>query len=294
MPKLLSLLSAAAVATLSISAAHAGATLDRIKANKSISLGFRDASIPFSYLGAEQKPVGLSLDLCADIVKRLETDLGEKLAVNLVPVNGSNRIPLIQNGTVDIECGGTSSSAKRLEQVSFSVATFAGQSSWLVTTSSGIKSAADLKGKTIVVTQGSNAFGIAQGISQKENLGLKIVQAKDHAESFLMLTTGRAAAFLEDDIYLAALKAQSAKPETLALLPDQYDKVYYGLMVSKDDPEFKKTVDDVLSKLMASGEFTKLYDKWFLSPIPPKNVNLSFPMSDALKQRVAHPSDAVE
>lgn len=295
MPKLIALLSVTAVAALSIaSTAHAGSTLDRIKANKTISIGYRDASIPFSYLGANHQPIGFSMDMCADLVKRLETDLGQKLTVSLVAVNSSNRIPLIQNGTIDIECGGTSSSIKRLEQVSFSVATFAGQSSWLTMSASGLKSAADLKGKTVVVTQGSNAVGIAQGISQKDGLGLNLIQAKDHAESFLMLTSGRAAAFMEDDILLAGLKAQYDKPQELAFLPDQYTKVYYGLMFSKDDPQFKAVVDDVLSKLMASDDFTKLYDKWFMAPIPPNDMNLNFPMSAALKDRVAHPSDAVE
>jgi len=275
-------------------AAHAGPTLDRIKSNKAISIGYREASIPFSYLGTDQKPVGFSLDLCADIVERLETDLGTKLAVNLVPVNSSNRIPLIQNGTVDIECGGTSSSKKRLEQVMFSVSTFASQSAWLALSASGLKSPADLKGKVVVVTQGSNAVGVAQEISRNEKLNLNIAQAKDHAESFLMLTSGRAAAFLEDDILLAGLKAQYAKPESLAFVPSQYPKVYYGLMFSKDDPEFKKAVDGVLSGMMASGKFAKVYDKWFMSPIPPKNINLNFPMSDALKERVERPSDVVD
>lgn len=292
MSKLFSLFSAVATAAVFVSGADAGTTIDRIKENKAVSIGYREASIPFSYLDDEQKPVGFSLDLCFSLVKRLETDLGLKLAVNLVPVNSSSRIPLIQNGTIDIECGSTSSSKKRLEQVMFSVSTFAGQSSWLTMASSGLKSAADLKGKTVVVTQGSNAVGIALGISQKGGLGLNILQGKDHAESLLILTTGRAAAFMEDDILLAGLKAQSVKP--LVFLPDQYDKVYYGLMFSKDDADFRKTVNDVLSKLMASGDFTKLYDKWFISPIPPKNINLDFPMNNALKERVAKPSDVVD
>lgn len=292
--KLTAFLSAAAMMVLSLSAAQAGQTLDRIKSSKSISLGYREASIPFSYLGADQKPIGFSLDLCESLVKRLENDLGEKITVNLVPVNSSNRIPLIQNGTIDIECGGTSSSKKRLEQVMFSVSTFASQPAWLAMAASGLKSAADMKGKTVVVTQGSNAVGIAQSISQKEGLGLNIVQAKDHAESFLMLTSGRAAAFMEDDILLAGLKAQSRDPETLVFLSDQYPKTYYGLMFSKDDPEFKKTVDEVLAGLMVSGDFTKTYDKWFVSPIPPKDMNLNFPMNEALKERVAAPSDVVD
>ncbi|WP_137387688.1 amino acid ABC transporter substrate-binding protein [Rhodoligotrophos defluvii] len=287
---------AAATGVLSLaSLAHADSpTLDRIKANKSISLGYREASIPFSYLGADQKPIGFSLDLCAKIIERLQADLGVgKLNVNLVAVNSSNRIPLIQNGTVDIECGGTANNKTRQEQVSFSVATFVSQPRWLVQTSSGIRSAADLKGKIVVVTQGSNAVGFAQAISSQGNLGLKIVQAKDHAESFLMLNTGRAEAFLEDDILLAGLRAASPRKDTLAFLPDQYDRIYYGLMFTKGDTGFKTIVDDVLSKMMASGEFTALYNKWFTSPIPPRNEDLDFPMSDALKERVANPSDAV-
>ncbi|WP_439710293.1 amino acid ABC transporter substrate-binding protein [Agrobacterium leguminum] len=293
--KLLTLLSATAMTVISVSAAEAGPTLDNIKSNKAITIGYREASIPFSYLGSDQKPIGFSMDLCAHLVDRLKTDLAiPDLQVNLTPVNSSNRIPLIQNGTIDIECGGTSSSKKRLEQVSFSVSTFASQPSWLALASSGLNTPEDLKGKTVVVTQGSNAVGIAQGISQKDGLGLNIAQGKDHAESFLLLTSGRAAAFMEDDILLAGLKAQSAKPDDLAFLKSGYAITWYGLMFSKDDPEFKKTVDDVLSKLMASGEFTKIYDKWFTTAIPPKNINLNFPMSEALKERVAHPSDVVD
>lgn len=287
--------SAVAMTILFVSAAHAGPTLDSIRSNKAISIGYREASIPFSYLGADQKPVGFSIDLCTHIVDSLKTDLGiPDLQVKLVPVNSSNRIPLIQNGVIDIECGGTSSSKRRLEQVSFSVSTFASQPSWLSVAASGLNTPEDLKGRTVVVTQGSNAVGIAQGISQKDGLGLNVAQGKDHAESFLLLTSGRASAFMEDDILLAGLKAQYARPDDLAFLKSDYPITWYGLMFSKDDPEFKKAVDDVLSKLMASGEFTKIYDKWFTSPIPPRNMNLNFPMSEALKERVARPSDVVD
>ncbi|MFA6265272.1 MAG: amino acid ABC transporter substrate-binding protein [Pseudolabrys sp.] len=295
MLKLCTILSVTTIAVLSANAAVAGPTLDSIKSKKTISIGYRESSIPFSYLGADQKPIGFSLDLCSHLVARLKADLGTpNLEVKMVPVNSSNRIPLIQNGTIDIECGGTSSSKKRLEQVMFSVSTFASQPSWLAMAASGLKTPEDLKGKTIVVTQGSNAVSIAQDISRKSGLGFNIIQGKDHAESFLLLTSGRAAAFMEDDILLAGLKALHNKPEELAFLKSNYDITYYGLMFSKDDPEFKKSVDDVLSKLMASGEFTKIYDKWFTSAISPKDMNLHFPMSSALKERVAHPSDVVE
>jgi glutamate/aspartate transport system substrate-binding protein len=277
------------------SAAADSSTLTKIKSSGVITIGYREASIPFSYLGADQKPVGFSLDLCAAIVDRIKTDLAlPNLTVKYTPVNSSNRIPLIQNGTVDIECGGTANDKKRQEQVSFSVATFVSQPRWLVKADSGLKSAADLKGKTIVVTQGSNAVGFAQAINAKEQLGLNIVQAKDHAESFLMLNTGRAAAFMEDDILLAGLKAAASNPNALAFLPEGYAKIYYGLMFTKGDAGFKALVDDVLSKQMASGQFEKTYAKWFTGAIPPKSENLAFPLTDALKERIAHPSDAVD
>jgi glutamate/aspartate transport system substrate-binding protein len=277
------------------SAAGDSPTLSKIKSSGSITIGYREASIPFSYLGDNQKPVGFSLDLCAAIVDRIKEELKlPNLTVNYTPVNSSNRIPLIRSGTVDIECGGTANDRKRQEQVSFSVATFVSQPRWLVKADSGLKSAADLKGKTVVVTQGSNAVGFAQAVSAREQLGLNIVQAKDHAESFLMLNTGRASAFMEDDILLAGLKATSPNPNALAFLPDGYAKIYYGLMFTKGDAGFKALVDDVLSRQMASGQFEKTYAKWFNSPIPPKGENLAFPLTAALKERIAHPSDAVD
>jgi glutamate/aspartate transport system substrate-binding protein len=270
-------------------------TLARIKSSGAITIGYREASIPFSYLGADQKPVGFSLDLCAAIVDQIKADLKlPSLSVNYTPVNSSNRIPLIQNGTVDIECGGTANDRKRQEQVSFSVATFVSQPRWLVKADGGLKSAADLKGKTIVVTQGSNAVGFAQAVNGKEQLGLNIVQAKDHAESFLMLNTGRAAAFMEDDILLAGLKAAVPNPKALAFLPEGYARIFYGLMFTKGDTAFKALVDGVLSRQMATGLFEKTYAKWFTGPIPPKGENLAFPLTDALKERIAHPSDAVD
>lgn len=295
MANIFSLLSATAITVFAISTAQAGPTLDNIKSKRVITIGYREASIPFSYLGADQKPVGFSLDLCAHVVDRLKSDLGTPdLQIKLTPVNSSNRIPLIQNGTIDIECGGTASSKQRLEQVSFSVSTFASQTAWLAKAASRFKTPKDLKGKTVVVTQGSDALGIAKGISQDEDLNLTIAQAKDHAESLLLLTTGRAAAWVEADILLAGMKADYSNPAGLVFLKANYGTIYYyGLMFSKDDPDFKKIVDNVLSKLMASGEFTKIYDKWFMTAIPPKNINLNFPMTDALKERVAHPSDVV-
>lgn len=289
------LIGLAAVGTLAgPSIAADSPTLAKIKSSGAITIGHREASIPFSYLGPDQKPIGFSLDLCAGIVERIKAELSlPNLAVNYTPVNSSNRIPLIQSGTVDIECGGTANDRKRQEQVSFSVATFVSQPRWLVKADS-LKSASDLKGKTVVVTQGSNAVGFAQGVNAKEQLGMNIVQAKDHAESFLMLNTGRASAFMEDDILLAGLKAAAPNPNALTFLPEGYSRIFYGLMFTKGDTGFKALVDDVLAKQMASGQFEKTYAKWFNGPIPPRGENLAFPLSDTLKDRIAHPSDAVD
>lgn len=274
------------------SAQAASPTLDKIKETKQITLGYRESSVPFSYLDASQKPVGFSLDLCSDIVAHIKQQLSlPTLTVNYVAVNSSNRIPLVKNGTVDIECGGTANSLQRQKEVAFSVATFVSQPKWLVRSDSGINNVSGLKGQVVVVTQGSNAVGFAKAANEKDKLDLKIVQAKDHAESMLMLDTKRAAGFLEDDILLAAKKAEARDPNGFKFLPEGYEVLYYGLMLPKGDTEFKALVDKVLSDSMASGAFEKTYHKWFESPIPPHNVNLRFPIGEALRARIKSPSD---
>jgi glutamate/aspartate transport system substrate-binding protein len=270
------------------------ATLSKIKETGSITIGYRESSIPFSYLDHDQRPVGFSLDLCAPIVDRIKSELKLiDLSVKYIPVSSSSRIPLIQNGTVDMECGATSSSLARQKQVNFTVATFVSQPRWLTKSDSAIANVAGLKGKVVVVTQGSNAAPIAHTIDTKESLGLTILQAKDHAESFLMLSTGRAAAFLEDDILLAGLKANASDPGSFKFLPEAFGDYYYGLLLPKGDDEFKALADKVLEEMMSSGEFTKIYEKWFVRAIPPHNLNLEFPIGNLLKERIAHPSDKV-
>lgn len=270
----------------------ASPTLDKIKETKQITLGYRESSVPFSFLDGANKPVGFSMDLCAAIVNRVKQQLAlPSLDVKYVAVNSSNRIPLVKNGTVDIECGGTANNAQRQKEVAFSVATFVSQPKWLVRADSNINNVAALKGQTVVVTQGSNAVAFAKAASEQQKLDLKIVQAKDHGESMLMLDTKRAAGFLEDDILLAAKKAEAKDPKGFKFLPESYEIIYYGLMLPKDDPEFKAVVDKTLSDAMASGAFEQTYKKWFESPIPPHNTNLQFPVSDPLRARIKSPSD---
>lgn len=272
-----------------------GDTLKKIKETGTITLGYRESSIPFSYLDGQQKPVGMSMDLCDSIVAKVKQQLNlPKLEVKAVAVNSSNRIPLVVNGTVDIECGGTANNAARQKQVAFSVATFVSQPMWLVRADASVQQTAQLKGKTIVVTQGSNAVGFARKVNDDQKLELTVIQAKDHGESMLTLDSGRAVAWMEDDILLAGEKANARNPAAFTLVPTNLDNIYYGLMFRKDDPEFKALVDGVLGSLMKSGDFDKLYRKWYESPIPPRNMNLSFPMSDKLKERVKAPSDKID
>ena len=284
-----------ALAMLDVSAAEAASqTLEKIKEVGKIAFGYRQASIPFAYLGDDQKPTGLSLDLCSAVADRIRSELRRpELQTEYVPVDASNRIPLLQNGTIDVECGSTTNTAERQKQVSFSVATYVASPRWLVSAASPITDLNGLEGQAIVITQGSLNVVTAGKILAEQKLNARIVQAKDHAESILMLRTGRAVAWFEDDILVAGLVANSSDPKTFRMLPEIYAPTYYGLMTRREDPEFKALVDSVIREKMVSGEFNKLYAKWFEQPIPPRGQNLQLPMSDAMKARVASPSDAL-
>jgi len=282
-------------AMLDIRAAEAASqTLEKIREVGKIAFGYRQASIPFAYLGDDQKPTGLSLDLCSAVADRIRSELRRpELQTEYVPVDASNRIPLLQNGTIDVECGSTTNTAERQKQVSFSVATYVASPRWLVSAASPVTDLNGLEGQAIVITQGSLNVVTAGKIIAEQKLNARIVHAKDHAESILILKTGRAAAWFEDDILVAGLVANSSDPKTFRMLPATYAPTYYGLMTRREDPEFKALVDSVIREKMASGEFNKLYSKWFEQPIPPKGQNLQLPMSEAMKARVASPSDAL-
>ena len=272
----------------------ASQTLEKIGELGKVTFGYRETSIPFAYLGADHKPTGLSLDLCAAVADRLRSELHRPgLEIEYVPVNASNRIPLLQNGTIDIECGSTTNTADRQKQVSFSVATYVASPRWLVSAASPVVGTNGLDGQTIVVTQGSLNLTVARKIIDEQKLKVTIIQAKDHAESLFVLGTGRATAWFEDDILIAGLVANSPDPKLFRMLPATYEPSYYGLMTRREDPEFKALVDSVIKEKMGSGEFNKLYSKWFEAPIPPRGQNLLLPMSDAMKARVASPSDAL-
>jgi glutamate/aspartate transport system substrate-binding protein len=267
-------------------------TLQKIKDAGTITIGHRDSSVPFSYLDNDQKPIGFSLELCDLVVAKIKAKLGQGgLKVAYQAVNSSNRIPLVKNGTVDIECGSTANTIARQQEVAYSVIFYAPQFKWIALTSSNLKTTDDLKGKAVVVTQGTNTAQFVAKLNAEKSLGLKILQGKDHAESFLLVDTGRASAFMEDDILLAGLKANAASPDNFVFLTDAFPSDPYGVMMSKGDGEFKKLVDDALIEAMKSGLYDKLYTKWFETSIPPKNINLKFPQSEKLRELVKSPSD---
>src|SRR6266498_1379344 len=244
------------------------------------------------HLDDKQQPVGFSIELCRHVVEKVKSKLAmPNLKVEYNPVTSATRMPLVANGTVDIECGSTANQLARQKQVAFSVTFFVPQFKWIVRADGGIKTADDLKGKTVAVTAGTNTAQFVNRMNNDEKLGLTIMQGKDHAESFLLVDTGRASAWMEDDILVAGFRANAKNPGDFKLLEQAYPSDPYALMFRRDDPQFKALVDETLTGLMRSGEFTKLYTKWFENPIPPKGIDIQLPMSDKLKELVKEPND---
>jgi glutamate/aspartate transport system substrate-binding protein len=267
-------------------------TLKKIKDTGAITIGHRDSSIPFSYYDENQKPVGYSMDICYKIVDAVKQQLKmPNLEVKLNPVTSSTRIPLMANGTIDLECGSTTNNAERKKQVDFGMTYFVVKYRYVTKKSSGMDKMTDMKGKTIVSTAGTTDIKALNELNTSDAYGMNILSAKDHAEAFLMVETGRAAAFLMDDILLSGLVANSKNPGEFHISTDSLGLEPYSLMLRRDDPQFKKLVDDTMSKLYTSGEIEKIYHKWFQSPIPPKGINLNVPISDALKKVFQHPTD---
>jgi len=269
-------------------------TLKNIKDTGVITLGFRDSSIPFSYLDDNQQPVGFALDICYKIVDAVKKELKlDRLEVKLNPVTSSTRIPLIANGTIDLECGSTTNNAERQKQVAFTNTHFLTASRFAAKRANNLVTIDDLKGKTVVSTAGTTNIKQLTEANAARNLGITIIPAKEHAEAFLMVETERAAAFVMDDILLASFIAGSKDPSAYTISKDAFSKPEpYGIMLRRDDPAFKKVVDAATAALYTSGEGQKLYDKWFMSKIPPKGLNLNTPIAPELKAEFAKPSDS--
>jgi glutamate/aspartate transport system substrate-binding protein len=272
--------------------ASAQDTLKKIKDTGVVKIGNRDASIPLSYLDDKQQPVGYGVDICLKVVDAIKKELKmPNLKVEFVPVTSQTRIPILTGGNIDLECGSTTNSVERQKQVAFAPTYFMTGTKIIVKKSSGIKGYDDLKGKTVVFTSGTTNERAMKAYSDEKKLGIHFIPSKDHAESFLAVETGRAAAFPMDDVILYGLRANAKNPNDFAVLGPFLSDDPYGIMMRKDDPQFKKVVDNAITALYKSGEITKIYHKWFESPIPPKGINLKMPMSDSLKALVKNPSD---
>jgi glutamate/aspartate transport system substrate-binding protein len=284
---------AALLIAFSANAQELTGTLKKIKDTGAITIGYRESSIPFSYLDDKQQPIGYAMDLCMKVVDAVKAELKmPNLKVNLQPVTSSNRIPLLQNGTIDMECGSTTNSVERQKQVAFGPTYFVINVTAAVKKSSNINSLADLNGKTISTTAGTTSVPLLRQYDKTKSADIKSIDAKDHAESFLLMSQGRTAAFIMDDILLAGLIANSSNPGDYKILSNESLRTEpYSMMLRKDDPQFKALVDKTIGGVMKSGEINKLYAKWFTSPIPPKNVNLNFPESPAIKAAFANPND---
>lgn len=285
-----------ALAALHVPAsAQVGGLLGKIKASGEMTLGYREASVPFSYLGTDGKPIGYSIELCGHVVEAIKRELKlPELKVNLQAVTSQNRIPLVQNGTVTLECGSTVNNPERQQTVSFSVTTFVVSTRFLGRKSANLRTVEDLKGRSVAVTTGTNTVKRVRELNEARKLGMTLVNGKDHAESMLLMSSGRADAFFEDDVLLTGMAASSTTPNDFALSTEGYSADPYALMFAKGDADFKRVVDDTLKGLFASGQIQAIYDKWFIRPIPPRNAALNFPMGAALKQAIAKPTDSAD
>nr|WP_315081485.1 amino acid ABC transporter substrate-binding protein [uncultured Kosakonia sp.] len=273
-------------------AAAQQSTLDKIAKNGVIVVGHRESSVPFSYYDNAQKVVGYSQDYSNAIVEAVKKKLNKPdLAVKLIPVTSQNRIPLLQNGTFDFECGSTTNNVERQKQAAFSDTIFVVGTRLLTKKSGPIKDFADLKGKAVVVTSGTTSEILLNKLNDEKKMDMRIISAKDHGDSFRTLESGRAVAFMMDDALLAGERAKAKKQDNWEIVGTPQSKEAYGCMLRKNDPEFKKLMDETIAQYQTSGAAEKSFTKWFKNPIPPKNMNLNFDLSDDMKALFKEPND---
>jgi glutamate/aspartate transport system substrate-binding protein len=271
-------------------------TLKKIADAGAITLSVRDNQLPFSYIDDSQKVMGYSLDLCHQVVDAVKKVIGAKdVQVKTQLVTAQTRIPLLANGTVDLDCSSVTNNAARQTQVGFSSTTFLAATSFAYKKGSGLKTIADLKDKAVVSIAGTNNIVQLNEVNTKRNLGMRILSAKTMAEAFLMLSTDRAVALVTDDILLASFIAASSEPSAYAISAEPFGPVEpYALVMRRDDPEFKRVVDKALADFFATPAAKQTYAKWFQAPIPPKGINLNFPMSSGLSKAYAKPTDSID
>ncbi|WP_213952897.1 MULTISPECIES: amino acid ABC transporter substrate-binding protein [unclassified Variovorax] len=279
-----------AISALAAGGAFAEETLAKIKASGVITEGVRESS-GLSYTLGNGQYTGFHYDICANIIKDLEKAVGKKLETKYQPVTSQNRVPLVQNGTVDLECGSTTNNATRAKDVSFAVTTYVEEVRIAVKANSGINSIKDLNGRTVATTTGTTSVQTLRKNERAGGIDFKELYGKDHSDSFLLLESGRADAFVMDGSILASNIAKSKSPKDFAIVGEVLSVEPIAIMIRKDDPAFKKAVDDSIKGQIKSGELNKLWDKWFLKPIPPANVTVNLPLSAATKDAWANPND---
>ncbi|MBM3565297.1 MAG: amino acid ABC transporter substrate-binding protein [Alphaproteobacteria bacterium] len=275
-------------------AAQDSPTLKKIKETGTMTVGHREVSSPFSYFDDKQQPVGFAMDICAKVVDAVKKELKmPNLNVKYAMVTSATRIPLMANGTIDIECGSTTNNAARQEQVWFTNTHFVTASRYVTKKKSNISKIDDLKGKTVVSTTGTTNIKQLNDVNTERKLGINVVGAKDHAEAFLMVETDRAVAYVMDDILLASMVANAKTPGDYKISSDAFSLPEpYGIMVPRGDAGYKKLVDATTAALYKSSEIETLYKKWFQTPIPPKGINMNFPMPESVKKAFANPTDS--
>jgi glutamate/aspartate transport system substrate-binding protein len=282
-----------AIAALAATGAMAQATdtLAKIRSSGEITMGVRDSSGALSYTLGDGKYAGFHYELCQRIIANVEKAAGKKLTVKYLPVTSQNRIPLVQNGTVDIECGSTTNNATRQKDVAFALTTYVEEVRIATKANSGITSLAQLNGKKVATTTGTTSVQLLRKHERANGVDFNEVFGKDHSESFLLLESGRADAFVMDGQILAGNIATSKNPADYRIVGEVISVEPIAIMLRKDDPGFKKIADDTLRDLMRSGEMAKIYDKWFVQPIPPKNTRVGLPASEATRTAWANPND---
>ena len=286
------LVTGAALASAAVSAEELAGTLKKINDSGVIVVGHRESSVPFSYYDNQQNVVGYSQDYSNHMVDAVKKTLNKPdLQVKLIPVTSQNRIPLLQNGTFDFECGSTTNNLARQQQAAFSNTIFVVGTRLLTGKDSGIKDFADLAGKNVVVTSGTTSEMLLNKLNDEKQMKMRIISAKDHGDAFRTLESGRAVAFMMDDALLAGERAKAKKPDNWVIVGTPQSEEAYGCMLRKDDPQFKALIDKTVSDAQTSGEAEKSYTRWFKQPIPPKNLNLNFELSDEMKGLFKAPND---
>lgn len=269
------------------------ATLRKIRESGVITLGYREAEFPFSYLDQAQRPVGYTMDICDRIVNAVKQRLNmPDLERRYVQVESPTRIPLVSNGTVDLECGVTTNTVEREREVAFTITTFVAESRLVSKKSSPVMRLEDMRGKVVTSTVGTTSLTHLQELYSTKGLDMTILAAQDDPEAFRLVVTDRAAAYAMDDALLRGTVASQPDPGDYVISSERLSVEPYGIMLTKGDPEFKRLADQVIIGLFSSGDIFKLYRKWFQSPIPPKGVNLAFQIFPSMQRLVAHPTDS--